>query len=264
MAKNGSKKKGSKESGSRLQSHTKHGILTIVFFVLALFLLLSRFDMAGVAGEFIYEKLHFLLGVGYILLPALFILLGSSFLKSETPNIGWTRTVSAILFLLSGLGMIDISLGDNSGGFLGEVLSTPFVYLFDNFASIIFLGAILIISILIMFDTKVDFAMLFKKLWTLIMRKKEQPVSTLNEEETKQKESAGDKIKKVLGIKEAKSSEAGSPDASEEAFREEEMPIRKSKRIQSGLISTYTPPPLSLLEEDKGKPNTGDIKANST
>ena len=38
------------------------------------------------------------------------------------------------------------------------------------------------------------------------------------------------------------------------------MPIKKRK---SGLISTYVPPPLSLLEEDQGKPNTGDIKANA-
>src|SRR3989344_3002005 len=37
------------------------------------------------------------------------------------------------------------------------------------------------------------------------------------------------------------------------------MPIKKRKRT----ASAYTPPPLSLLEEDKGKPNTGDIKANA-
>ena len=41
---------------------------------------------------------------------------------------------------------------------------------------------------------------------------------------------------------------------------EEDLPIKKRK---SGLISTYVPPPLSLLEEDQGKPNTGDIKANA-
>src|SRR3989344_5073112 len=40
---------------------------------------------------------------------------------------------------------------------------------------------------------------------------------------------------------------------------EEEMPIRKRK----GPVSTYVPPPLNLLEEDQGKPNSGDIKANA-
>ena len=38
------------------------------------------------------------------------------------------------------------------------------------------------------------------------------------------------------------------------------MPIQKTR---TGLTSTYVPPPLSLLEEDQGKPNTGDVKANA-
>ena len=37
------------------------------------------------------------------------------------------------------------------------------------------------------------------------------------------------------------------------------MPIRKRKSTPG----SYVPPPINLLEEDKGKPNTGDIKANA-
>jgi S-DNA-T family DNA segregation ATPase FtsK/SpoIIIE len=258
MAKNG--KKNDKKVPSGLQSHTKHGIKAIIFFVLALFFLMSAVGMAGVAGKFFYEKLNYLLGFGYILLPLLFILLGSSFIKSETPNIGWRRTVSSIFFLLSGLGILDIASGKHSGGLLGEVLSTPFVSLFDVYASVIFLSAILIISILVIFDVKPDLVPFFKKLWGLVARKKESiptapdddmpetyetdhfplPDSPGDEESNQMSE----KIKKALGINKDD---------------EEEIPIRKRK---TGLNS-YIPPPLSLLEEDKGKPNTGDIKANS-
>ncbi|MGH7249993.1 MAG: DNA translocase FtsK, partial [Minisyncoccia bacterium] len=60
-------------------------------------------------------------------------------------------------------------------------------------------------------------------------------------------ETAGEKIKKVFSGSKKK----------EEV--EEEMPIRKRKAV----FGSYAPPPLSLLEEDKGKPNTGDIKANA-
>ena len=83
MAKDGNNRKNNYKENYGLKSQTKHVIIAIVFFVLALFLLMSKFNMAGVAGVFIDEKIHFLLGIGDILLPALFILLGTSFIKSQ-------------------------------------------------------------------------------------------------------------------------------------------------------------------------------------
>src|SRR3989338_1977241 len=241
MAKNqNDNKNGKKENGSGLKTQTKHGILAIVFFVLALFFLMAAFNITGVAGHFIYEKLYYLLGFGYILLPALLVLLGASFVKSETPEIGWTRAISATMFLLSGLGVIDIVSGSHKGGLLGEILSTPFMSLFDTYASIIFLGAILIISILVIFDAKLDMALLFKKLWNLIKKEK-------NTEPVEVKESTA---------------EVAEDEKTEEEEETTGEKIKKKKR-KGGLVSTYVPPPLSLLEEDQGKPNTGDIKANA-
>jgi S-DNA-T family DNA segregation ATPase FtsK/SpoIIIE len=264
MAKNSNKKKFEKESAAGLKTQTKHGIIAVVFFVLAVFFLMAYFDAAGKAGMFAYEKLNLLFGIGYVLFPTLLILLGSSFIKSEVPDIGWTRVISGVLFLLSGLGMIDIATVDHRGGFLGEVLSIPFMSLFDTYVSLLFLGGILVISILIMFDAKFDPIPFFRKIWGFLFKKKEiKEESTLNkeeieeveksmpeEDEEEEKETAKEKMKSALGIGKKK----------EEKVEEEDMPIRK---IKSGLMSTYVPPPLSLLEEDKGKPNTGDIKANA-
>lgn len=214
------KKTNNYEFESGLQSQTKHGILAIIFFVLALFFLMAWFDSAGVAGKFLYEKLNLLLGVGYVLLPALCMLLGSSFVKSETPNIGWPRTVSAVLFLLSGLGIIDVASATHAGGLLGEILSTPLVYLFDKIASIVFLGAILIISILIMFDASLNIHSLLAKLRELFSRKtapeiakgKEVPVveaeEDIEEDEDEETETTGEKIKKALGVGKNKKEEA--------------------------------------------------------
>lgn len=268
MAKNVKKivrtEKSEKKIPNGLQTHTKHGIIAIVFFVLALFFLMAAGGVAGKAGIFVNDFFKMLLGViGYYLLPTLFVLLGYSFIKSEVPDIGWTRTISGAMFLLSGLGIIDIAggTGSHSGGLFGQILSVPFVSLFDVYASVVLLGAILIISILIMLDVKPNLAPLFAKIWAFFKTKKEAPASVLNEDEIKEveksmpeekeeeKETTGEKVKKALGMKK-----------SEETEEEEEMPIKKRK---SGLISTYVPPPLSLLEEDKGKPNTGDIKANA-
>ena len=80
--------------------------------------------------------------------------------------------------------------------------------------------------------------------------------SITEEEEKIPKESATDKIKNALGV--GKKSDP-STSSGQEKIEEEEMPIRKRR----STLGSYTPPPISLLEEDKGKPNTGDIKANA-
>ncbi len=260
MAKNGNGKKNNTNDRkvSGLKTQTKHGIIAVVFFVLAIFFLMSKFAVAGPVGIFINTEIKLLLGIGDILLPILFILLGTSFIKSEVPDIGWIRTLSGALFLLSGLGIIDIASGKgiHAGGVIGEILSTPFVALFDVYASIVFLGAILIISILIMFDAKLDPALLFRKTKSLFSKNKKEeqeeesdPSPTLPEgEEEEESETMTEKVKKALSTKKENNPEP-----------EEEMPIRKRK----STLGSYTPPPISLLEEDKGKPNTGDIKANA-
>jgi S-DNA-T family DNA segregation ATPase FtsK/SpoIIIE len=260
MAKNGNEKKANiNKTSSGLKTHTKHGIIAVIFFVLALFFLMSAFSLAGVAGKFVYEKFYYLLGIGYILLPILFILLGTSFIKSEAPDIGWMRTVSGVMFLLSSLGMIDIASTNHAGGIFGEILSIPFVSFFDVYASLVFLGALLIISILIMFDAKLDPMPFFRKIWSWFSKKNSSPVKeefteteeeNTEEEKPEEKETTKEKIKNALGVGKKK----------EEKEEEEEIPIKKRR---SGLVSTYVPPPISLLEEDKGKPNTGDIKANA-
>ncbi len=116
--------------GKKLKTETKHGIEAILFFVFALFLFMSMLDLAGVAGKNTYEFLNYFFGIGYVLLPTLFILLGYSFLKSETPDIGITRTISGVLFMLSSLGMIDLVSKEHAGGFFGRILSGPlFIFL---------------------------------------------------------------------------------------------------------------------------------------
>ncbi|MEX2029058.1 MAG: DNA translocase FtsK, partial [Candidatus Paceibacterota bacterium] len=279
MAKNRNKKSNDrKEETFGLKTQTKHGIMAVIFFVLALFFLMSKWGIAGKAGVFVNEKLNLLLGVGDWLLPALFILLGVSFLKSKTLNIGWRSAGSGVLFLLSGLGLIDIISGKNSGGLLGEILPIPLVALFDIYVSIVFLGAILIISILVLFDTSLNIRPFLKKLWGVLLtpigvRKVEESETSLeaarddsgeSEKESLEAtrafgsetqargddsgESAGERIKKAFGVKKTE---------------EEEFEPQRLKAISYKLGANYTPPPLSLLEEDKGKPNTGDIKANA-
>jgi len=255
---------------SRLKTETKHTIWAIVFFVFALFLFLSLFGIAGAGGNTTKDFFINLFGYGYILIPILFLMLGWSFVKVERPNIGWLRTISSITFLLSGLGILSIPFSNNAGGFFGSIVSAPLVSLFDVYASIIFLGAILIISILVMFDTRPELMPLVRNIWGFFKKEKNESFDDTDTQDNSaepeeaedlehsegKEETTGEKIMKAVGM--GKKSEETSTNKVEE--QEEEIPIKKRK---PGLVSTYVPPPLDLLEEDKGKPNTGDIKGNA-
>lgn len=247
---------------NKLKIETTHTIWAIIFSVLAIFFSLAAFKLAGRAGRGVYEVFHFLFGYGYSLLPLLMVLLAYSYFKAKQPKLKWINVISSLLFLLSSLGMMDVASGDkHSGGFLGKILSSPLVFLFEKYASILFLGAILIISILLIFDARPKMIPLFYKFLNLFRKKKTEvlensltpaEISNIPEEkeEDKTEVSNSEKVKNVLGLGKKKD---------EILENEEELSFKKLKQKNYG---NYVPPPLSLLEEDKGKPNTGDIKGN--
>ncbi len=250
------------EEKSFMKNETKNSIVGIICFVIGLFLFMSAFGMTGMAGRFVYTNLEYLFGYGYSLLPIAFMITGYSFTKAIYPNMGWIKLATAVFFILSGLGMMDIAVPDkSSGGVLGEMMASPLVYLFDIYASILFLGAILLISLLIMFEARFAPKEFFVKLLNIFKKKENTDLSPAVEieipetkEETKtedteeKEESTKEKIKKALGV-------------NKKIDKDEELDINIHSK--KGGLFTYTPPPLTLLEVDKGKPNVGDIKANA-
>ncbi len=245
---------------STLKTETRHTIIAVILFVVALFLFMSAFGAAGVAGEFFYKIFHYLLGVGYVLLPVLFLLLGASFIQSNVPNIGGTRLTSALLFLVSGLGIINIA-SSNAGGLIGKIASRPLVSLFDMYASIFFLGAILIISLLVMFDARPNLIGFFTRLFG---KKDMEEEDEDEEEDVYEDDEEEEEIKPKAKIKPVVSAEAPKEEKKIKITGEdeEEFPVSKTK-MKAHTSGSYVPPPLDILATDKGKPNTGDIKANA-
>ena len=80
------KKDGNKGSyfpkGPIVKEETKHGILAVILFALALFFILARFDYAGLAGRTTYDLLGKLFGIGFLFIPLTLFILGVSFLRS--------------------------------------------------------------------------------------------------------------------------------------------------------------------------------------
>lgn len=260
LKKNGNNK-GKTVKKRELKEEARYSIWGIGFIVFGLIMILSIFQMGGIVGEFIFKTLNSFFGFGYYLLPIILFYVGVSFLKKQRPQIARTHTIFGLLTFLSALGIMDIasngkgeSLNITFGGFLGSMVSWPFIKLFGMYAGILLLGALLLISLIILFNESPNIVEVFQKIWNFLKRdmgnKKQgeltdeeiyQTVSLPSEPEEEKKNNSNIAEYDESPVKEGKVEES----------------IRPRKRD-----TNYTPPPLDLLEKDKGKPNIGDMKGN--
>ncbi|MFA6338487.1 MAG: DNA translocase FtsK [Candidatus Paceibacterota bacterium] len=240
-----------------LKDETKHGILTVSFFALSIFFILASFNVAGSAGDYIYSILSILLGIGYFLIPILLIILSVSLIKLKEHFVV-SKAIGASIFLISSLGIIEI-LDKDSGGILGRFIAWPFLSLFDYYASLIFLIAIFIISILTIFDTKLNLESIL--MWIKKLFKKETNEDQVCFDPDSVKPENVSKIEEELSKKE--SSEMKVSGAFNEKNKKDDLQEIFNPHLVPFLSKEYIPPPLSILQGDRGKPGVGDIKANA-
>ncbi|MBU6370709.1 MAG: DNA translocase FtsK 4TM domain-containing protein [Patescibacteria group bacterium] len=252
------RKNDAKESSwSRVKGETKQAIIAIAFLVLFVIFLLAAFGKAGMVGNQLYTYLSELLGIGYYLIPLFFLMLSISFFRAEEKEFNRIKVAGGLLFFVSGLGLIDLvsrTYFTASGGWLGHIISTPLLNLFSFAASAVILIALIIIACLVLFETRLTVeSIMFWKKW----QKKEEP-----EDEEKDV---------PIVMPEEKPLPVGKP-----VKEPEEKPEKKSKgifakkddeelKVADRVIrnSSYAPPPISLLEDDKGRVVSGDVKANA-
>lgn len=257
-----------REVVSYLKSETKRAIIAVFAFAGAIFFVLARFHTGGRAGEISYQILDKLFGWGFYLTPLLLLALGVILLRSIRVGLVTTKVVSGLFFLLAVLGILSTVGEAETGGLIGNLISKPLLNYFDYYASLVFLGAIILASAIVALDTP---QVLGLAIWRKLFGKKdelapqdqnkEEPVLKVSGEnqaddikkETKENIEANDNKQKDSGLAEPKiknNAEAG-------------LFSGISFLGKKGKAGDFTPPPLSLLEQDSGKPNAGDIKANA-
>lgn len=254
---------------SGLKDETRHSILAVVFFVLAGFFVLASWSMAGSGGEYLFRWFQYLLGTGYVILPLLSLLLSVSFFKETRPNFALPATIGGVLFFISALGLIHLIGSGEAAGIVGKIIAIPLLKLFDTVVTTLFLSALLIISLLVMFNARPRLPkefILFRNPFAGKKKEKELHIemgTSIDEEEENDEEEEDDE------------EEEGEDDTDDdEDENEEETPqVHKGSKEEvagSIMLSTasfasipFVPPPLSLLEGDKGKPGFGDVKANA-
>ncbi len=236
-----------------LKDETKHSIFGIISIVFGLFFTLASFGKAGIVGGALYGMLQTLFGAGFFLVPTVLFLAAIPLISSLRPHFLSSTFIGAALFLISSLGAADVMFGAKTGGYIGFLISWPLLKFFDFWASLAMLTALFIISLLIILNTSISIKIRGKE--------KERPAQTFEEAETPATEEIGQKIiTSAKEIMEEIKKEIASKKKGKKNEREEEFEI-ETKKV--GTHVDFTPPPINLLENDKGKPSSGDIKANA-
>lgn len=234
---------------------TRNAILGVVSIVVAVILLLAAFGIGGQVGGVIYRFFTYLFGVGYYLISIVFILLAISLFRSEERDFAKRQIIGSVLLFISSLGLVDLVLGSR-GGVVGHFISSPLVSLFETVVSGIVLVALVVISVLVIFDTSIrlDIFELFNRIFR---RNKEVGEAELDEDE-------------IGAVEEAVSNfpeEEVEEETRDKRRETKQKPIEDADAFAPVLMrrsgKEWNPPPLSLLGRDRGKPGVGDIKANA-
>ena len=234
-----------------LRPETKHSLWAVLSFLAAVLLALAYFGKAGLVGDAIQKTLLLVFGKGFFLVSLAFLLAGLSFLFALGNHLLITTILGGVLFLISSLGLSDILFGAYTGGYVGFLFSFPFLKLFDFWASLIIFSALLLASFLIMLNV------------SLKPKRKEKA----EREKAEEKIFAPMPAVPSLSLPPAKIEEKKIEENDEETSILSLIPkniFRKSYKPQKlELAKEYATPPLDLLEDDKGTPSSGDIKANA-
>ncbi|MFA5173281.1 MAG: DNA translocase FtsK [Candidatus Paceibacterota bacterium] len=228
---------------SFLHPDSKKVIVSIILFVISVILLLAAFGASGPAGNLAFSGLSYVFGIGYYLFPAAFLLISIILIASGHEKILSPTFLGGIVFIISGLGFIDLILpgkGGLAGNFAG-MIEIPFGFI----AALLISAAILLSSLI--FILNLPILSIFKRNKNLPTEEKltDQEMKKISEAEkdTKSEKDAKDE-EKILEVKEPVFS----------------ILKKKAKKID---FKNYVPPPLSLLKSSNEKATAGDLRLNA-
>ena len=280
-------KKKDKELGMKIRFWDEMGtgtvqtIFAILSFLVTVIALLAAFGKAGVVGDYAFIFFSRMFGIGYYLIPIVFAMLGVTFLQGLKKKFELSKGIGALLFFLSGLGLIHIAYA-GAGGVIGRIIDYPFLRLIDYIASTIFLIAVLIISIFMTFNLHLSWDMI--AFWRKEKLTDEELAALAKRKRDEDGEDSIEKLAAAANAKDAEQLSAREIEAAAAKARADALAAEKRRKGNNGTsgldlsmddeagfaasmsmpsLKPFNPPPLTLLEKDRGKPETGDIKANA-
>jgi S-DNA-T family DNA segregation ATPase FtsK/SpoIIIE len=246
-----------------LHPETKKSISALVFICLAIIFGLSAFGKAGPAGNYIYEAGSFLLGVGYGALPLLLLLSGIVMFVSIRTHL-FATSIGGLITLIGALGMFDV-IDPGTGGVMGKIgglLEVPFGFTVGLVINLCIFAA----GIMIAFNVPLTIPKFLRR-FPSDEDEEENVIDVAIEDEDAEEEidaKTGDDKSKQAAVEAAARAKAGAEEDDLTILHASEKQGTSKKDLRMTPTSkTYTPPPLSLLEDTSDKPSSGDIKANA-
>ncbi|MEI8224060.1 MAG: DNA translocase FtsK 4TM domain-containing protein [bacterium] len=250
-----------------LDPKIKYSIIAIILLVIALIIILGAFGVAGVAGNFLYHTVfEALFGFGVVLIPVMIIVYAIHLFRGY-PN-PWTilEYISATLLGFSALGFIQIITPSlRGGGLVGYGIANVMVGIFDVYAAAIILGALSLISVMVLLNEELRIPSFLHTLFS-----KKEPVQSADSVEFGESillDELADEDEAIIEIEEDEDEEE-KPSLVEKFTKavSKPQPEPEEEIVMSGsalMSETYEYPPTDLLNKSSGKPSVGDIKANA-
>src|SRR3989339_729095 len=291
---------GRRRRGQGFDPVLSRGIIAILLVVAAIVVTLSFFQKAGAIGIMLDEYvLSFLFGSIRYALPVL-LLVGAWYLIRDIEyNYRSTHLVGSFIFFLAMSSLMHINflpsdmwqraLDGHGGGVFG-MLAWPLKTYLGSVAGIVILIGMVAVSVFLIFNTSLTaFVMLNKKLFAglgavgawifntikfLFVRNGQQKLEIDGEYEEDSGEDINGDIKDIKDIdenedmnarrtfaKKAVGNDSETEDADESSEEVGEKPKKSSPWDKKVVIKNL--PPQDLLSPKRGKPTSGDIRANA-
>lgn len=238
-----------------VSNETKKSVIGVLLIGVSIILFLAAFNSAGPVGVFLWKTLHdALLGIGYYLIPSIFLIVGCLFLVSKEKKFFGVIFAGMLAFVLSGLGLIDVLFPQTdtalpaTAGWVGKAVGALEIP-FGHSASIILLIVLLIVSLMITLNASLNFRNM-KFPWN--------DNEDIDEDEDEDIEI--DAPTTTVSESRPRTASVGK-DIDQVKIADE--PVIKLNNSKPREVKNYVAPPLSLLNSAIDKPTPGDLRASA-
>ncbi len=256
------KKSPPQKKGKRSSNHIVWGL---VFLLCAILTFGGMSGFAGTGGLLFAGLAQWLLGSGAIIFPLFFLTAGVLVIRKRRLEVSIREWVALCIGFAGLLGLISTGT-PYYGGIIGRIIALPIVSAFEPVFAGIILGFVVVGSFVIFFDRTPNLFPYFSKIWQGVRLFFSRPLFKKNTPDTDQFYEDVSQEMEIPPLSAQEATETTAPMATSASLKVTDASTQNDFTISTKRpkqLGTYTPPPIKLLESDRGKANVGDVKANA-